>query len=233
MQAQRFDIYAPIHKGMRAFFAHMLVAVGGLDSEDNEEVAAVMAELEELLDFCRRHLAKENGYVHPALESRRPGITAAIVADHEHHERDIAGLAALAFTIRHIPALRRESVVQDLYRHLARFVADNLLHMAEEESENNRALWETHSDEEIMAIEGAIVASQTQEEAGKSLRWMLPAMSAQERLRFMVKMREVAPEGTVETVITALRQHLRSHDVRKLEAGLCITRRPMDFVGII
>lgn len=233
MPAQRFDIYAPIHKGMRAFFAHMLVAVGRLDGEDNEEVAAVMAELEELLDFCRRHLDKENSYVHPALEARRPGVTAAIVADHEHHLRDIDGLAAQAFTIRHLPALRREAVVQDLYRHLARFVAENLEHMAQEESENNRVLWETHSDAEIIAIEGAIVASQSQEEAGKTLRWMVPAMSAQERVRFLSKMREVAPAGTVETVLQSLRPHLRSHDVRKLEAALCITRRPMDFIGVI
>ncbi len=233
MPTQRFDIYAPIHKGLRAFFAHMLVAVGRLDSEDHEEVATVMAEVEELLEFCRRHLAKENSYVHPALEARRPGATAAIIGDHAHHERDIAGLAALAFTIRHVPTLRREAVIQDLYRHLARFVADNLEHMAREESENNRVLWETHSDEEIMAIEGAIVASQTQEEAGRTLRWMLPAMSAQERLRFLGKMKEVAPAGSVEAVIARLRLHMRSADVRKLESGLGLVRQPMDFVGVV
>ncbi|HEX6592893.1 MAG TPA: hemerythrin domain-containing protein [Moraxellaceae bacterium] len=233
MPAPRFDIYAPIHKGMRAFFAHMLVAVGRLDGEDHEEVAAVMAELEELLDFCRRHLDKENRYLHPALEARRPGATAAIVADHEEHQREIDALAAQAFTIRHLPALRRERVLQDLYRQLTHFIADNLAHMAVEERDNNQLLWETHSDAEIMAIEGAIVASQSQEEAGKTLRWMLPAMTAQERAGFLRKMQEVAPAGTVEMVLGKVRPHLRSADVRKLETALGLQRQPMEFIGVV
>lgn len=62
-------------------------------------------------------------------------------------------------------------------------MAENLEHMAMEEREHNRVLRETHSDDEIRAIEGAIVASLAPEDSQLSLRWMLPAMGAGERDR--------------------------------------------------
>jgi hypothetical protein len=229
----RFDIYAFIHKGLRACFAHTLVAVGRLDWTDSDEVAFVLGEVDDLLAFCRSHLAKENRFVHTAMESRRPGSTLQGGQDHVHHEQDIATLTALCESLRRLPALRRENAARDLYRELARFVAENLEHMAMEEREHNRVLWETHSDDEIRAIEGAIVASLTPEDSRLSLGWMVRAMSAGERAGFLGAIRQSAPAEAFNGMLQMTRSLLEARDRQKLDAALGIRTVPADFTGVV
>lgn len=231
--APRYDIYARIHKGMRACFAHTLVSVGRLDWTDNDEVVAVMNDVSDLLTFCRRHIEKENTFVHAAMESRRPGSAAPIAGEHEHHEQAIDALRAQVFTIGMLPTLRREAAVQHLYRDIARFVAENLEHMAMEERDHNRVLWETHADAEIMAVEARIVASQTPEDAQLSLRWMLTAMSAGERADFLRGMRENAPAEIFSGALDLGRSLLGARDRQKLEQALGLVRGPLDYVGVV
>jgi hypothetical protein len=229
--SDRFDIYAPIHKGLRACFAHTLVSVGRLDWTDSEEIEHVAQEVQDLLTFCSKHLQKENTFVHAAMESRRPGSASAAVEEHVHHERDIAALRELALTLRLLPALRREAAARELYQRLTAFVTENLLHMAMEESEHNRVLWETHSDAEIRGIEAAIVASMPPEDAQLSLRWMLTAMSAEERAAFLGGMRQHAPAAVFEGVLGFLRPLLGERDRFKLDAALGRPRVAADIVG--
>lgn len=228
----RFDIYALIHKGLRACLTQTLVSVGRLDWTDSGEVAAVMNEVAELLEFCRQHVDKENTYVHAAMESRRPGSAALANGDHAHHLHDIDALSTQAFTIRRLPVLRREHAVHTLYQSLARFVAENIEHMAMEEREHNRILWETHSDAEIMAIEQAIVASQKPDDAMRSLRWMLTAMQPTERAGFLSVLRSNAPAEMFDGLLQMLRSLLPERDLLKLYAALGISRDPLDFVGV-
>lgn len=229
--SNRFDIYVYIHKGLRACFAHTLVSVGRLDCSDSEEVEGVVREVQDLLTFCAKHLEKENHFVHAAMESRRPGSTGAALDDHAAHERDIAALRELALTLRLLPALRRQAAARELYQRLTAFVTENLEHMAMEERDHNRVLWETHSDEEILAIERAIVASIPPEEAQISLRWMLTAMSAEERATFLSGMRQNAPAEAFAGVLGFLRPLLGERDRYKLDVALGLPRVPADLTG--
>lgn len=229
----RYDIYALIHKGLRACLSHNLVSVGQLDWTDSDEVAAVMDEVADLMDFCRLHVEKEGTYVHSAMEKRRPGSSDGAEEEHKHHLREIDALAAQAFTIRMLPVLRREEAVHALYQQLARFVANNLEHMAMEEREHNRILWDTHSDEEIMAIERAIVASQSPQDGQRSLRWMLTAMRPTERAGFLTALRQNAPGEVFDDIMRKLRSLLPERDMLKLYAALGLGRRPLDYVGTV
>lgn len=229
----RFDIYAPVHKGLRACFAHTLVNVGRLDYSDGAEVDAVTTEVLDLLVFCQKHLEKENRFVHPAMEARRPGSAASALTEHVHHEGDIAMLRELVLTLRQLPALRRQAVAQKLYQRLAAFVTENLAHMAHEEREHNRVLWETHSDDEIRAIEAAIVGSLPPDEAQLSLRWMLTAMSAEERAGFLGGMRQHAPAEAFQGVLAMLRPLLGERDRFKLDTALGLPRRVADVTGAV
>jgi hypothetical protein len=75
MNTPRHDIYAFIHKGLRAFMAHTLVRTGRLDVHDAAELAEVSEELRALLAICRHHLDNENTYVHTAIAARQPGAS--------------------------------------------------------------------------------------------------------------------------------------------------------------
>lgn len=213
--APRHDIYAFIHKGLRAFMSHALVHAGRLDAHDPVEVAEARAEIGALLDICEHHLHNESSVVHAALEQRAPGVTCAIDADHAEHTSAIARLRLL------LAGLDGDAATASaLYRALAAFVAHNLEHMAVEESDMNIALWATHSDDEIRALEQRIVSGHTPEQMQLAMRWMLPHMNPAERAEMLGGMRHAAPAPVFDGLLGSVRPLLGGRDWRKLSAAL-------------
>jgi hypothetical protein len=215
MNTPRHDIYAFIHKGLRAFMAHTLVRVGRLDASDAAEVAEVGAEVRALIDICRAHLAHENEFIHTAMQARAPGSCAQVAADHVHHEAALDELAAL---LAQVPG--NADAAQALYRALTRFVAENFEHMQREESEHNAVLWATHSDDEIRAIEHRIVASRSPADAQLTMRWMLPHMTPAERAAMLGGLRAQAPAEAFDGLLSLIRPLLGGRDWRKLALAL-------------
>ena len=111
-------------------------------------------------------------------------------------------------------ALRR------LYLRLSLFVAENFEHMQREETQMNAALWVTHSDEEIRAIEQRIIASHEPQEMQLALRWMLPHLSPEERSAMLDGMRAHAPAEAFAGVLGLIRPLLGGRDWRKLSQAL-------------
>lgn len=228
----RFDIYALIHKGIRAALVDALGHAGRLDWTEHDEVNRLVAASQDLALLCRAHVAHEEHFVHRAMEARRPGSARQACADHRGHVADIDRLETLALELAHLPTLRREAAAKALYAHLAHFTADNLAHMAHEEREHNRVLWETHDDEELVALEAAIVASQTPEEARLALRWMLPNLAPAERHQMMAGMREGMPPEVFRDTLASTAGLLDARNALKLHDALGIARRPLDYVGM-
>jgi hypothetical protein len=215
MNIARHDIYAFIHKGLRAFMAHTLVRTGRLDVHDTAELAEVSEELRALLTICRHHLHNENTYVHTAIAARQPGACDRIAHDHVEHEAAIAELAGMVDALPDDPAALRR-----LYLRLSVFVAVNFEHMQSEETEMNAALWATHSDEEIMDIEQRIIQSHQPQEMQLALRWMLPHLSPDERCVMLSGMRAHAPAEAFAGVLGLIRPLLGGRDWRKLSEAL-------------
>jgi len=213
----RHDLYAFIHKGLRAFMAHTLVRVGRLDPHDADDVAEAAEEVRALLDICDLHLHHENRFVHRAMEARRPGSSAEIADEHQDHEEAIGGLRTL---LQRVPG--SDEGAHALYHALAAFVAHNLEHMEKEETVHNAVLWACYSDEEILAIENELRASIAPQEMHLALRWMLPHMNPAERAAMLRGMRQAAPAEAFEGVLGLVRPLLGGRDWRKLSAALAL-----------
>jgi hypothetical protein len=217
MSTPRHDIYAFIHKGLRAFMAHALVRVGRLDPHDGAEVAEVSEELRGLMDICASHLHHENEIVHAAMEARRPGSTRAIADEHVEHECAIANVRTL---IERVPG--DDEAAHALYHALSVFVAHNFEHMEQEESAHNAVLWATYSDDELQALETRIKQAVKPQEMQIALRWMLPHMNPAERAGMLRGMRQAAPSEVFEGVLGMVRPLLGGRDWRKLSLALGI-----------
>ncbi len=217
---RRHDIYVLIHKALRAAMTDALLAVGRLDASDPREVSEVVASARELLEFCQDHLETENAFVHPAMEARRPGSTTRISAEHVHHAAAIANLHRQVEVLARAPAATRDTAAADLYRNLALFVGDNLVHMHEEEVEHDHVLWATHTDAELRELEDAIKAHVPPAAMQRVLRWMLPAMVPAERSGMLRAMRDFAPAPVYAGVLALSRTHVDARGWRKLEAAL-------------
>lgn len=176
--APRLDLYAHIHKALRLFMSDTLQHLSRLDVDDPLDLADGLAQLDALLDAAKHHVDKENTYIHPAIEARRAGASAAIEAEHDEHLDAIATLRAEGAALRALPTA---AAAQKLYRRFAAFVAHNFEHMAAEESRHNQALWAAYTDEELHQLHGLILASIGPQEMSQVLRWMIPALSPAER----------------------------------------------------
>ena len=216
----RHDLYRNVHNGLRLCMADALGAVGRMDADDPADVAAVTLRMNELIALFRAHLDKENAFIHPALEVRRAGSTSRIAHDHAEHIEGFARLAADVQALRNATRGTRADAARTLYRDLAAFVADNLVHMAAEESDHNAALWATHTDEELAGIERAIIASVPPALLSANLRWMIPAIPHADRLAMLTGLRANLPAQAFDATLSLLMPHLADGEWAKLLAGL-------------
>lgn len=222
---RRVNIYAHIHKALRRFMSDTLNIVGAMDGDDAQEVADGLTQVRDLIAFCGSHLMHENQFIHAAMEARQPGSSASISAEHAHHEWALGQLDALAHAVEASEGDARTDAITQLYRYLGLFIAENLTHMNIEETENNAVLWATHTDEEIIGIEQALVASIPPAESLDTMRWMIPALSASERAEKLSAIRRHAPPPVFDMLLGVAREHLSGRDWRKLVDALGIAER--------
>lgn len=214
--AGRIDIYAGIHKALRLFLTRTLARIGSADPRDAGDVADALAMLDRLLALCEFHLKDENEIVHPAIERARPGSTARIAAEHDHHVEAFADLRDLAGLVRHGPSAARAAALARLYRALALFVADNLQHMQVEETVHNALLWSAYTDAELQQLEQVIVASVPPELMTEALHWFLPALNAPERAGMLAGMRLGLPSEAFASVLGIAARTLAPRDHARL-----------------
>jgi hypothetical protein len=219
-QPARVDMYAGIHKALRALMADTLLAVGRMDSADDLDLAQVTQRVVELLDFCRSHLGHENEFVHAAIEARAPGASAAIAHEHDEHEGDIASLCLAVEALRNCPAGQRGVGALELYRSLALFVAENFQHMHIEETAHNAVLWARYTDAELQAIHQALVASIPPQEMMFTIRWLVPFMNPAERTALLADMQAHAPAPAFAAALDTVRPHLDATEWGKLARSL-------------
>lgn len=222
----RFNLYAGIHKGLRAFMADTMMVVGRADPTDTADVQRAVNQTIELLDLCASHVAHENNFVHPALDARCPGVAKAVAQDHDGHLHHIGHLRDAARATLGLDAAERAPALQALYLALALFVADNFQHMHAEETAHNTALWASYSDAELIAIHDALVASVPPAEMMLVMRWMLPQLNAPERLEVMQGMRAGAPAPVFDGVLTGVKGRLNVREWAKLAYGLGLSPEP-------
>lgn len=217
----RFDLYADIHKAMRALMSDTLLAVGRMDPDDTAELGSVSGRVLELLDFCAAHVRHENEFVHPAIEARAPGASAALAHEHESHMQDIARLQATVATLCRLSGGQEAaSTARALYRELALFVGQNFTHMHVEETAHNTILWARYTDAELLELHTRLVSSIAPADMMYTLRWMVPAQNPAERTALLSDMQAHAPAPVLEAALTQVRPFLSDPDWAKLARSL-------------
>lgn len=216
----RHDLYALIHKALRAAMADALVRLGRLDTDDDAEVRTAAAAVRDLVALCRMHLDKEEQYVRPALEAAIPGSAARTSRDHDDHLRAFDRLEAGVRALERATGERAVLSAARLYRDLALFMADNLVHMHGEETDNNAVLWALLDDDGILAIEKRIIASIAPPQMAATLRWLAPAMTPAERARFFANLRAKLPPAAFAATMADVLPYLDAHARRRLLQAL-------------
>jgi len=218
--APRADLYLFVHKGLRAFLSDTLNRCGRMDASDEKDVAETLAQVRDLVAICRSHLEKEEKFLHPAMEARRPGASRQTSDDHVSHLQAFEDIEANVRDVEEAGIAERAAAARHLYHHLALFVAENLEHMHVEETENNEVLWATYTDEELMALQNQLIGSIPPDDMRTFLRWMIPAMAPAERAILLGGIKQNAPGEVFTMTMMSLKPHLAERDWNKLIAAL-------------
>lgn len=219
-QANRLNLYNGIHKALRAYMNDTLHRTARIDGGDADDLSAGLRQVRELLAFMRKHLEHEAGFMHPVMNARRPGSAQVTEGDHDHHDWAIDKLNALCDQAEQNCGAKRQAYLDHLHLQLSVFIGENLVHMHMEETENNAVLWDCYTDEELIGVHEAIVASIPPEEMQFTMRWMLPALNPSERAGMMMGMQAGMPPEMFAGMLAFARSLLDARDMRKLEAAL-------------
>lgn len=187
--AGRWDLYGPVHKGLRFAHARMLAQIGRADF--TADTTKLIGDLRIHLIIASTHLFDEERYIHAALEAKLPGASAELEDDHDHHRLIISAIETALYRIE--AGEKTALAGRELYRLFNQFVADDLNHMAQEESVYFPLLCQHFTDAELMEIEHDIVGGMAPELAGAFAQIMLPAANIDERISLLRGMRQGMP----------------------------------------
>lgn len=220
-QPSRFDIYRDVHKGLRAYMTDTLALVGRTDPDDGRARLHAVEAVRALLDILAAHIVHENQHLHPAIELRRPGASDPVSEEHLAHGDAIARVAQLADALeRAADSAACRIAAARLYRQLALFVGENLVHMEIEESVHNAALWSAYDDAELHAIHDRLLQAVDPAKMGVFLRWIIPNLNHGERVDMMMGMRQAMPAPAFDGVLDMTRGLLTASEWEKLQAVL-------------
>jgi hypothetical protein len=204
MVEPQHDMYYVVHKGIRLANARMLVKLGQADATDRSSVAAALAALRDHLTMGLSHLTHENAQIHTAIEERCPGASDHTADDHAHHEVAFEELDALAEAVERATPRELPMALRRLYQRFALFVAEDLEHMHEEETQIMPLLMTHFTEEERKEIEHRIVSAIPFEKNVLFMRCMIPALPLSERKAMLEGMRAAMPREAFDGLMTAV-----------------------------
>lgn len=223
---ERYNIYLGIHKALRSFMCDTLCRIGRVDTDDADEFAATLAQLDTLLALCTSHIEHEEDFLHRAIEARQPAGSTRTAADHQEHVDSIATLRAQAAALAAAPAPARPALALRLYRHLALFVAENLQHMQIEETVNAATLWAHYSDAELHALHQRLLATLPPQQHLLVARWLVPALSPAERADLLGAMKPQTPPEAFLGVLAHVQPHVDAIGWIKLTRAIGMPQAP-------
>ena len=165
----RHEMYRPIHKAIRHMMYTTAHTLGAADFQDATVSEAALASLESTILLLITHAGHEENFVHKALEERAPGFIESFEKDHGNDERTYVELRKLSREAQGASGEQKSELGNKIYDLYNQFTGTYLDHLYREESELQQALWDNFTDEELGAIEGALMASVSPDVMGQFL----------------------------------------------------------------
>lgn len=211
------DFYLAIHKGVRAMLADLLARASTLSWSRPVEVAALRVAVDDTFELLLSHADTEDRFVHPLLAVAAPEVLDRLARAHDEQDQVLGGLHDLLCAIE---AGEGAALGHRFVLALSRYVAEQLAHMADEEQRAQPALWERVDPQALHAAHVALLASIPPGKMQRYMRWILPALSAEEREGMLLGMQQSAPPPAFAGMLALCREVLAPAQLQRLPAQL-------------
>lgn len=216
-----FDLFGPVHKGLRMAHANLMIRLGAVELEDDRALAGLLEHLREHLRLCQEYQGYEEKVIHAALAPHAPGAVQDLDEAHQQVRVILEDIEDAALALETAPSAGRRRAARSLYLAYSRFVAANLAHMAEDEEETLPLLQALFDDRALIALKAEIVRGITPTLGAVMLRMMVPAVRHEERLVLLRTIREsAAPAVFIDLMDTVVRPSLAQREWRRVNVEL-------------
>lgn len=191
---QRVNPFNMIHKALRALLYDTALSLQQTYFADSNESEVALAKIEAVIHQFEQHAYHEDTYVFPAVKAYNPQLAEAFESEHEEDH-------ALGEKLKHLLNIFRAcsnaeekiicgSAITQAFRE---FMIFNLEHMAKEEVDINKVLWEQYSDEQILQLNAKIVANIPEAEKAFTSKWMMRGVNKAEAIEWLKSIKRMAP----------------------------------------
>ena len=194
VDADAYDFYRHIHKGIRHALFHTTLRAGSLDVADTDAVDAFLDAQRSLLGLLHSHHHHEDLHIQPMLEEHASELALTIAAQHGDVEVGMACLEQRGQRLATVARPGRAAAAHNLYLDLGRLTSAYLAHQLVEETQVMPALRAVMPTEELVDVDLAIRGSLPPEEMAAVMTHMLPAMDVEERTEMLGGMAMAPPE---------------------------------------
>lgn len=155
----RYDMFTPIHKGLRRTMFQTAMRLGRTDFASLDDVAAAQRDVVLCMTYLREHAEHEDRHVIPRLAELAPELAAELEAAHPQLERAALEIECMGQRLSTLPLAEREALGGEMLRRFHGLIADQLRHMEREERQANAAFWGAVDDGAMAAISKAVVST--------------------------------------------------------------------------
>jgi hemerythrin-like domain-containing protein len=188
----RYQFYRE-HKYVSAALNDVERLIARTDFCDSEAVHQVAEAFEALSQMLQGHAHYENERLHPLLEKKGSKVHIHATDDHALQHNQLLEIQDLITKISQSSEEKIELGYQ-LYLAYRKFVADNLIHLHEEETQILPELQRLYSDEELRQIESPTYREMTPEQIIQMTEVLFPHMNRIDQEAILADIRLLEPE---------------------------------------
>ena len=203
----RHEIYRNIHKAIRHILYSTALALGSADFRDQKSMQEILEQLRGTTTLLQEHAEHEETFVHPALESRVPGITKPFEENHQDDERLFDRMRELGSQIEAVEDNdQRVALGNQLYGIFNTYIGDYLGHLDREEAELEQALWDHFTDQELAEIDHRLMGSVPPERMGLWVDLIGNSWNASDLTTILAGMKQSAPPEAFAGMLSMMEQ---------------------------
>ncbi len=217
MSQPRMNIYVFPHKGLRNLLSQLSMLSGNADYSSAESLENLKKLTKELVTLLDLHVHSEEDVLLPALEVKLTGSTRENVEEHEQLEKEIK---AFDEQLKNITIDSTPDLGVKFYESVFNFHSKYIAHMAMEESEINPVIWANLTDEELMELQGQIMASLSPDNIMMWFKYIVPALNPFERTIILGGFKQNAPAEFFDQVLSMLKEYMSKNEYLQLETTL-------------
>lgn len=193
----RYQFYRE-HKYVSSALNTLERLIAKTDFRNPQEVKTVSQEFQSLTEMLKGHAQYENERLHALLKKRHSKIHEHTEEDHVHQDEQLLQIQEIINSISNtVTDDEKVSIGYTLYLTYRKFVADNLIHLHEEETMILPELQRLYTDEELKRVEAPTYEEMTPQDMIEMMQVLFPHMNPSDRLAFLLDIQTIQPEKLI------------------------------------